>query len=1302
MMKAGKKHTKRLLALLLGLVLVWSLVPTAGLMTVAFADDPDFVVSTGVSGDVANGSVSLSPEQPQPGTTVTVTAVPADGFYLAQLRYSIDEGESYTALVPSGGAYGFEMPEADVDIQADFVPIIWDGSIDVTWYNREDSVFTLYYPAQVAGLAAITNGIFTTYPTTPRLDENGEPEEQIVTGGGSRGIIMLPSYGAYQEGMGVQLPDGIEPDTDDDTVYASHLYGEFSSDYRLNDSQVDYSQRTDIISATTRVIGESAWIVAKCSTGSTGANNQVTTNDYYIGADDFHDKTVLIGADMDFGATKTGDYWDTDSPLYMPIGGQYSILPGDGYTNGWAKLSSSFCGTFDGQGHSFSNIYCERYANTEYGDSSTIGVIGRLGVHDNDPAEIRPFNPTVRRLVVESGLFSGRRSVAAIVGKIGQTSMRNGDGSIGGIIELCINKADIRGTDAKGAAGICAASWNGGVVQFCANFGSIISIYPDPAGGIAGYNEIGIRNCYNVGFVTAAQARFAMGIGSNNGGNYPITDCYWLTGKSVGGGYYNPPVGSSVSEFGTGTAITTLTAALLNNTVSGAIWYDDTTGINAFEGTNYPVLFYQLPGLGQQTYDITLVQPSSGGTISSTVESGMTGDTIQLGASPDAGYILDYFLVNGAQISGNSFMLAGNATVTAVFKQLRSATLTIEDCTDKPYTIEITKTGLVVAQGITVLVVDAPVASGDTVYESDVLTITPTFKENAVPEDVDRTYTGFSGLIRFGTVLNSYTVGVPRTLNALDMTNAGLGNDTILVSATAQTSLKDWKQVADISWYDPADPQTAYTLTTPEQLAGIALLVNNTPVQVTDFSGVTLTLGNDISLANNDGTTGTRLWVPVGTASGYAFKGTFDGAGHSITEMTVSRSTSSSYNGLFGYTVDARIEDLTVSGTVTGGASTGGLVGRADTTVISGVTSEVVVTGASQVGGVVGYTTAQSSVSTSVNFGAVRSTTGSGNPGLGGIVGYASATTISSSHNEADITAGGTSDTSRVGGIAGSLASGSSVTDSYNLGGLSGVSGPVGGIAGYVQTGSVTDSYNLGGLSGVSGPVGGIVGNLASTAASGNTVAASVTDCYNRGSVSGATGSVGGIVGSMSGSKSGDNIVNALIANCYTTGAVSLSGASGYRGAVVGNVVGTTAAATYNSVTNTHYLSAVPGSTNTPFGRIATGVTTVAATSQDSAALKALAPTLGSEFKEDGTTPVNEGYPVLAWQQTTPPELVGPPQSGDLDGDGVVTMTDALLAVYIAMGAMPSASDAVRAAADVDGDSQVSITDVILIIQQAL
>ena len=104
------------------------------------------------------------------------------------------------------------------------------------------------------------------------------------------------------------------------------------------------------------------------------------------------------------------------------------------------------------------------------------------------------------------------------------------------------------------------------------------------------------------------------------------------------------------------------------------------------------------------------------------------------------------------------------------------------------------------------------------------------------------------------------------------------------------TSAATWTGAADTTWYDAS--KTEFTLTTAEQLAGLAELVNN---GTDTFTEKTIKLGADIVLNTGDyktwGTTApANEWTPIGLYNGSAFmlfKGTFDGQGHSISGMYI-------------------------------------------------------------------------------------------------------------------------------------------------------------------------------------------------------------------------------------------------------------------------------------------------------------------------------------------------------------------------------------------------------------------------------
>ena len=107
-----------------------------------------------------------------------------------------------------------------------------------------------------------------------------------------------------------------------------------------------------------------------------------------------------------------------------------------------------------------------------------------------------------------------------------------------------------------------------------------------------------------------------------------------------------------------------------------------------------------------------------------------------------------------------------------------------------------------------------------------------------------------------------------------------------------------WDGTADITWYDAS--QTSFDISTPEQLAGLAQLVNGG----NSFNGMTLNLTADIWL-NSTGDS-TNNWVPIGGGSpteespstGNAFKGNFNGHGHTIYNLYCDKG-STFHAGLF-------------------------------------------------------------------------------------------------------------------------------------------------------------------------------------------------------------------------------------------------------------------------------------------------------------------------------------------------------------------------------------------------------------------
>ncbi len=193
-----------------------------------------------------------------------------------------------------------------------------------------------------------------------------------------------------------------------------------------------------------------------------------------------------------------------------------------------------------------------------------------------------------------------------------------------------------------------------------------------------------------------------------------------------------------------------------------------------------------------------------------------------------------------------------------------------------------------------------------------------------------------------------------------------------------------------------------YQISTPAQLAGLAVLVNECSnpnrtlggiggnyAKPQDFSGKYIKLTANIDLSAHE-------WVPIGIEN-YAFKGNFDGAGYSISGLKIGSESAPnekySSAGLFGYVENATIKNLGVSGEIYTDASedsssnAGGFVGCVNTG--SGATTitncyNLCTVSCRTAGGFVGRAVGTLTMENCYNAGIVSSTTNAGGL-IGGI-----------------------------------------------------------------------------------------------------------------------------------------------------------------------------------------------------------------------------------------------------------------------------------------------------------------------------
>lgn len=132
---------------------------------------------------------------------------------------------------------------------------------------------------------------------------------------------------------------------------------------------------------------------------------------------------------------------------------------------------------------------------------------------------------------------------------------------------------------------------------------------------------------------------------------------------------------------------------------------------------------------------------------------------------------------------------------------------------------------------------------------------------------------------------------VGTTKNTAVPTNEDVENlsDEDETKGATENGEKTWGDFADTSWYVGHEADAKYHITTAEQLAGLAKLINEEDKSVT-FAGKTVYLDNDLDLKGYE-------WISIGNGlrqdnatkvdpeGYYSFCGTFDGQGHVISNL---------------------------------------------------------------------------------------------------------------------------------------------------------------------------------------------------------------------------------------------------------------------------------------------------------------------------------------------------------------------------------------------------------------------------------
>ncbi len=1007
--------------------------------------------------------------------TISGTFAKKSGYDVATVRYYTNAEKTEYAFAEftetsSGYSYSFDAPydeftkvegtskdDSDATIIAEYYSTTkWDGAVDVTWYNEKDTSFNISTPAQLAGLAAIVNGSINN--STPIYRVKGTRADYSKT----YDYDTPQTSSDYKKLSGSALTEKLKNINEGLPTCIKNTYKE----------------KTNLIAS--------------------------VEDEAYVGLaeNDFSNKTVNITADLDMGGTDPSNidhsknwssstmdgenYYEGTYPNWTPIGGEYLMDPSDAST----MIIASFNGTINGNGHNITNLYCYRWSyrsvgDTAYGYAQGTGLVGMMGsLYDGEE------NPTVMpglRNMSLSGYIFGRRMVGGFVGCLGGGSnAASGTSVAGGItFENLANHAEIHCTDSKGLGGIvaCAMVDSGNIIN-CYNKGNLTADYAAPSGGIVGSNEgLNVFCCYNTGKITA-QSNRGRSIGCNNDGNanaYTVSDCYYLEGSNNdpdNPGYYRGTASKKVSV----TTEEMTSSQMKSGELLEKLNVNGTAYVECDDG--YPVLYWEKnPSIGSGS--LTISTEGENKHITATKSGTQKNGTISyFDCNPSNGVKCRYYELNGNKLSGNYVTINGtNNVITANFEEILPGTLKLQanDLVD----VTVTKDGIIKkADETTEEVSNYPVNDGDPLYEGDLIAVKARIKKGNTPEDENLEYEA-NLEEKFQTQPYTYTFSYRDGDNEIigdevssDVQTFTVGSEiagdevTLSLGVSLKTTPKMWDHIADTSWYNDSD--TTFTITNANELAGLSVLVD----EGNNFAGKTIVLGNDISLRNNDGTSGTRYWDGIGSATGTGFAGTFDGIGKQITDYNGNR------YGLFEYcageSTDSKavIKNLTLKGT-SEGQNACGFIYQAKNTTVENCVSYCTVKGNSSSScsaAIIGDTNlGNCTISYCYNYAPIY-----GKGFVGGIVGRLGITSyVKDCINNGNITSIGT--TSKIGGLIGDL--NGKIYTSGNYGNISGNGMYIGGIAGQsTNSNSVIDScYNVGTLTFEGGnntynAIGGILG----------------------------------------------------------------------------------------------------------------------------------------------------------------------------------------------------------------------------------
>ncbi len=742
---------------------------------------------------------------------------------------------------------------------------------------------------------------------------------------------------------------------------------------------------------------------------------------------------------------------------------------------GFAPLgnsSSEFTGTFEGLGHTIANLFIN-LPTTSYvglfGAGSSAAVIRNVGLLGGS---VTGFG-WVGGLM---GLNSG-----GTVNNTYNTGSVSGSGYVGGLVGFSAGGSisnshatgNVNGSSNAGGLGGLVGESSGTISNSYATgnvSGGIIS------GGLVGSNYAGgvISNSYATGNVNGSQ--FAGGL---VGANYGSINNTHATGNVNGSSYVGGLIGGGKQNSTVSNSYATGAVTGTGNFIGGLMGIDEGSAIHSYATGTVSGANYVGGAVGAASSTLTNVYATGSVTGSGSYVGGLVGEL--LGGS------ISNSDATGRVSGGSGYGFGGlvgfslNGTISNSYA-----------------------TGAVSGYGY----VGGLVGQNGQTSTGSPGQITNSYATGSVSGSY-----GVGGLVGFnaqGSIGTSYATGhVTATVAGTTGGLVGITNDPPLtlvsngfwnVTTTGQATSAGGVGLSTAQMLTAAN-FAGFTFTTTPGATGnnwVMVDANGTlnnaggaagatfPMLASEYSTsiinahqlqlMAMNAGASYTLAQNIDATATGNGTDVWSSQGFApignptthFTGTFDGLGHSISNLTINRPTANDV-GLFGYggpTAVIRNVGL-IGGSVSGANYVGGLVGANYGSINNSSTSGSVTGAGGGVGGLVGINFNGGAISNSYATGNVTGSVGGANYSTGGLAG-ANFGSVSNSYATGLVLG-----SSYVGGLVGF--NGGSINTSYATGGNRGTIG-IGGLVGD-NNGTISNSYSTGAVSGNSN-LGGLVGGF--------------------------------------------------------------------------------------------------------------------------------------------------------------------------------------------------------------------------------